>query len=318
MRGPCRAQKGKPMEILATQNLTKKYGGVYAVKDVNMHIEKGDIYGFVGENGAGKTTVIRLLTGLSVPTSGTYTLFGVPSTGPEIHKAKRKLAAVVESVALAKGMTAFENLRLQALQTGTEKTDAELTELISFVGLNAEGVRKRKVRNFSLGMRQRLGIALVMVSDPELILLDEPMNGLDPQGMIQIRDIIKALHEKGVTILISSHILAELDLICNKIGMISHGELLEEITMEELRKKGSRRTLIASPQAEELRKALSETLHLRNTELSGSELTVYDDVALNDLLAAVAETKIPVTAFQTREESVEDYYIQTIRGGNAK
>ena len=306
------------MEILSTQNLSRKYGGVYAVKDVNMHIEKGDIYGFVGENGAGKTTVIRLLTGLSVPTSGTYTLFGVRSSSKEIDKAKKKLSAVVESVALAKGMTALENLRLQATQTGVRKTDAELTELIAFVGLDAEAIRRRKVKNFSLGMRQRLGLALVMVSDPELILLDEPMNGLDPEGMIQIREIIKALHEKGVTILISSHILAELDLICNKIGMISSGELLEEITMEELRKKGSRRTVIASPRAEELQKALRDRLGLQKTELVGDALTVYDDVVLNDLLSAVAETKLPVTAFQTREESVEDYYIQTIRGGNAK
>ena len=306
------------MEILTTQNLTKKYGDVYAVKNVNMHIEKGDIYGFVGENGAGKTTVIRLIAGLSLPTSGSFSLFGVPSTSAEINTAKRKLSAVVESVSIAKGMTALENMRLQALATGTEKTDAELKELISLVGLNAEAVQNRKAKNFSLGMRQRLGLAMVMAQDPELILLDEPMNGLDPQGMIQMRDIIRTLHEKGVTILISSHILAELDLICNKIGMISHGELIEELSMEELRQKGARRTVISSPRAEELQAALTDSLHLQKTECSDTELTVFDDVNLNDLLAAVVAAKLPVTGFHTREESVEDYYIQKIRGGNAQ
>ena len=306
------------MAILTTFDLSKKYKDQYAVKDVNMHIEKGDIYGFVGENGAGKTTVIRMLAGLAAPTSGYFTLLDKDSRSSEIRTARNRLSAVVESVSLTRSMTALENLRLQAILTGSRKTDAELNELISFVGLSVKDLQNRKVKNFSLGMRQRLGIALVMVQDPEIILLDEPMNGLDPQGIIQMREIIRLLQQRGVTVLISSHILSELNLICTKIGMISHGELVEELTMEELRQRGARRAVIASDRAEELQKALVSALSLRNTQFSGRELTVYDEVDLNALLGAVAAAGVPVTAFRTMEESVEDYYIQKIRGGKVQ
>ena len=172
------------MNVLTTDGLSKAYKGRFAVKNVYMNIEKGDIYGFVGENGAGKTTLIRLVTGLAAPTSGSYSLYDVPNTSGEIYDVRRRTGAIVETATMSRSMTALENLKTQCYITGITRTDEELIGLIERVGLNYEEIRRRKVGRFSLGMRQRLGIAMVLVSDADFIILDEPMNGLDPQGFI--------------------------------------------------------------------------------------------------------------------------------------
>ncbi len=299
--------------VLETADLSKKYKDFYAVKSVNMHIEKGDIYGFVGENGAGKTTIIRLITGLAAPSEGTFYLFG-----EEKDKAlkSRRVAGIVESVSLNKSMTALENLKYQCYICGIKKTDEELKAILEEVGLDARAVSKRKVRNFSLGMRQRLGIATVIVQDPEFVLLDEPMNGLDPQGFIDMRATILRLNSRGITFLISSHILSELDRICSKIGIISKGVLTEEIMIDTLHKKSGARTVInfESPEAAEKALGLLAKYQLpEDRELAEKSITFYGDTDVNALMAALVGEKIKIASINVKERSVEDYYLEKLR-----
>ena len=196
--------------ILETKNLSKYYKEVAACKNVNIHIKEGDIYGFVGENGAGKTTLIRLINGLSIPSSGSFVLFGIDNNDPRINEVTKYVGAIVETVSLNKGFTCLQNMQYQNIITEGNKSDEELIDIMIKCGLNYKAIQNRKVANFSLGMRQRLGIAMALVSDPKLILLDEPMNGLDPEGIIEMRDTIINLNKSGVTFFISSHILDEL------------------------------------------------------------------------------------------------------------
>ena len=303
------------MSVLLTDQLTKKYKGSAAVSGVDMHVEKGDIYGFVGENGAGKTTLIRMVTGLAAPTSGSYSLFGVRNDRKEIHGVRRKTAAIVETATLAKNMTAVDNLKLQCMIVGKTCTEEELSAMIERVGLDSRAIAKKKVANFSLGMRQRLGIAMVMVSEPEFVVLDEPMNGLDPQGFIEVRETILKLNREGVTFLISSHILAELEKVCTKIGFISHGRLLEEITMEDLHKKARRRIAITAEEPEKVRALLSSSGAFPEIEQNDREVLVYGDADINAVMRILVENAVPVLRITTVEETVEDYYVQLLGKG---
>ena len=306
------------MNILETCNLTKKYKDFYALKGVNMHIEKGDIYGFVGENGAGKTTVIRIVTGLAHPTSGAYSLFNVDKDDNKINEARRKISAIVEEVSLNRNMTALENMKMQAAITNTNKSDEELIDLINLVGLDYEAIKNKKTKDYSLGMRQRLGLAIVMVQDPELIILDEPMNGLDPQGVISVREAILKLHEMGVTFLISSHILSELDKICNKIGVISKGKLLEELTINELHAKESTRIVIESNEIERVSDVLLARFDFKKCNLMNNRLTIRDKADINELIKELVNQDVKIDKIQTIDESIEDYYINLIKGGKDK
>ncbi len=302
--------------VLETMGLTKKYKDFYALSNVNMHIYEGDIYGFVGENGAGKTTVIRLVSGLSDPTSGEYSLFGINSKDKEIYQAKKQVGGIIEAVSVNKQMTALENLRLQAIVTNTNKTNEELIELIEKVGLDYEEIKKRKAGNFSLGMRQRLGIAMSILSNPKFVLLDEPMNGLDPQGFIEVRELIKKLNDEGVTFLISSHILAELDKICNRIGFISHGKLLEEITIDELHNKTRRKLEITTKELSFYKDKLISDLNISEYETTNDKIVIYDSLDINNVMSYLVENNIKVESFGVIEDTIEDYYINLMtRGG---
>ena len=303
------------MNVLTTENLSKKYKGTYAVRDVSMHIEKGDIYGFVGENGAGKTTVIRMITGLASPDSGSYSLYDVPYNAKDIYGVRAKTGAIVETATMSRNMTAVENLKFQCGITGVKKTDEELEGLLKKVGLDVEAIRKKNAGNFSLGMRQRLGIAMVMVSDPDFVVLDEPMNGLDPQGFIEVRETIMNLHEEGVTFLISSHILAELEKICTKIGMISHGELLEEITMEELHKNARRQIIIESEDQDAVYALLQANPAFPEVVKEGTRVILYGDVDLNKVMQLLVGNGITVESLNTVQETIEDHYIKLLGRG---
>lgn len=215
--------------VLKTINLTKKYKDLIAVNNLNMVINKGDIYGFIGENGAGKSTVIRLITGLANPTSGKVEV--------SLEERLGIMQAIVETPAIHLSMSALDNLIYQSKMLGFLKTKEELQKSLVDVGLEDVVSSKKKAKDFSLGMKQRLSIALALLSDPEFILLDEPMNGLDPIGIKKMRDLIISLNkEKGITFLISSHILPELDKVATKYGFISKGKLLKEITADEIHK----------------------------------------------------------------------------------
>lgn len=303
------------MYVLTTEGLSKVYKGSYALKNVSMHIEQGDIYGFVGENGAGKTTLIRLVTGLAAPTDGSYALFGVSNRSHEIFAVRRRTGAIVETATMNRGMTALENLKVQCAITGVAKTDAELTALIERVGLDPEAVRKKKAGNFSLGMRQRLGIAMVMVSGADFVILDEPMNGLDPQGFVEVRETIQKLNREGVTFLISSHILSELEKVCTKIGVISHGELLEEIRMSELHQNARRRIVIDAEQPDALLTALQADGSFPEIERTEGKLVLYGDADLNRILRILAERDLRVNSLNTQEETIEDHYIRLLGRG---
>ena len=244
--------------VLTTDALCKKYKKAKVLDDFSMHVPKGAIYGFVGKNGAGKTTLIRLICGLSRPTAGSYTLYGTECTDSKIEQIRGRIGAVVETPALSLDMTAEENLRQQYRILGLSSFDGS-KELLEMVGLEYTG--KKKVRAFSLGMKQRLGIAMAMAGNPDFLVLDEPTNGLDPQGIIELRELILKLnHEKGITFLISSHILDELSRIATHYGMIDHGKMVMEFSAEDLKKESGMRRLIhaQASEAEELLEVLKE------------------------------------------------------------
>ncbi len=218
--------------ILTAESLWKSYKGFHALSGLNMHLPKGAIYGLVGRNGAGKTTLIRLICGLQAPTSGSYTIFGLDSASKEIHKARRRMGAVVETPSIYLDLSAEDNIKEQYRVLGVP-SDEGVGELLELVGLADTG--KKKARNFSLGMRQRLGIAIALAGDPDFLVLDEPVNGLDPQGIIEMRRLILKLNrEKGITVLISSHILDELSRLATHYGFVDKGKMVREITAGEL------------------------------------------------------------------------------------
>lgn len=219
------------MEVLKVNNVCKAYKNHHVLNNVSMSIHKGDIYGFVGKNGAGKTTLIRIIVGLVDADEGEFELFGTSSKSKHIDAVRRKVCAMVESPAIYPDLTATENLKMRCLIT-RQSFDC-IPELLTFVDLSKTG--KKKAKDFSLGMRQRLGIAMSLVSKPELMLLDEPINGLDPEGIKQVRDLLLKLHEeRGVTILISSHILTELSLFATRYGFIDGGRIIKDATPDEI------------------------------------------------------------------------------------
>ena len=216
--------------VILTKNLTKRFGSKIAVNGVNIHIRRGEIYGFIGRNGAGKTTAMKMILSLLTPDSGEIYLFNEKLNGQSL----KKVGSLIEAPGLFGGSTAYENMKRVAILTGG--TDEQINDLLIFVGLGE--VKNKKVRAFSLGMKQRLGIAIALMGDPELLILDEPINGLDPQGMKEIRDlIIKTNREKNTTFLISSHMLFELEKIATVYGIIDNGVLIEEISASELEKR---------------------------------------------------------------------------------
>lgn len=221
--------------VLTAKDLTKEYRhSAKALDRFSIHVPKGAIYGFVGENGAGKTTFIRMICGLQTPTSGTYSLYGVRNTEKSILNSRKRIGAVVESPSIYMDMTARDNLKQQYQILGLPSYDG-IDELLQLVGLDNTG--KKKAKHFSLGMRQRLGIAVALVGNPDFLILDEPSNGLDPQGVIEIRELILELNRKNqITILISSHNLDELSRLATHYGFISNGRMVKEITAKELNK----------------------------------------------------------------------------------
>ena len=302
------------MLVLETNSLTKIYGYHTAVDHVNMHIEKGDIYGFVGENGAGKTTIIRLISGLAKPSEGDYNLFGINSHAKEILEARKKVSGIVESVSLSPSLSAFNNIKSQAILANKNFSDDQINALIARVGLNPKEIENKKVGSFSLGMRQRLGIAITLISDPEFIILDEPMNGLDPKGFIEVRDTIIELNKQGITFLISSHILSELEKVCTRIGFISHGKLLKELSIKELHQQSKPRIEIEAENIEEVKNAFSSKLKLTNLEIEGNILSIYDQVNFNDILKFIVGNNIDVTNINKKEDTIETYYMKLIGG----
>lgn len=298
--------------VVKTEGLAKKYNQVFAVDHVNMHIPKGAVYGFVGENGSGKTTIIRLLMGLALPTEGTYDLFGENYKGKKIYDVRKRISAIVETPSLVPSMTAKQNLRYACMYYGIKEDEELIKESLQSVGLGDTG--KKTVKNFSLGMKQRLGIALLLLNKPKLMLLDEPMNGLDPSGVAELRDLIISLNKQGITFLISSHILSELEKVATHYGFISHGKLLKEISSDDLVAECQKSTALRYQDIPLLEETLKK-IGLKDLKVSPNEIRVFDDIAPLDLLTKLHKEGIEINDIRTSEMSVEEYYLSLI-GGN--
>ena len=302
------------MYIVETQELTKVYGGKAVVDKVNMHIPEGSIYGFVGENGSGKTTIMRMLTGIARPSNGSFELLGVKNNSQQINETRKQISAIVENVSYVPTMTAMDNIIYQELYLGIKLTQEERENLLKVVHL--DGVGKKKVKNFSLGMRQRMGIALALMNNPKFMLLDEPMNGLDPQGIAELRDLLIHINrEKGITILISSHILSELEKIATFYGFISHGKLIEELTVEELQDKCRKSFTVKFADVEAAYKALKEMGVKEFKTFPNGDVMVFDDIDIGDFISKLHAKKLKIMSFNSSDEGVEDYYLNLVKGG---
>lgn len=301
--------------ILTAESLNKHYKNFKALQDFSIHVPKGAIYGFVGKNGAGKTTLIRLICGLQRPTSGTYRLYGVPNTDADISKCRRRMGAVVETPSIYLDMTAEENLKEQFRIIGIPSFD-DVPDLLALVGLKNTG--KKKAKHFSLGMKQRLGIAVALAGRPDFLILDEPVNGLDPQGIIEMRELILKLNrEQWITFLISSHILDELSRLATHYGFIDSGHMIKELSAEEL--DAACRKCIRV-QVSDVR-ALTRVLDRRDisyTILSDTMADIFGKVNISDLALALSEDGCDILSINEREESLESYYVNLIGGGKER
>ena len=299
-------------EIVTANALSKQYGSFRALKDLSMHVPRGSIYGIVGKNGAGKTTLIRLLCGLQNPTSGEYTLYGVLNTSREIKKARRRMGAVVESPSAYLEMTAEDNVKEQYRILGLPSFEG-VPELLQLVGLSDTG--KKKVKNFSLGMRQRLGIALALAGDPDLLVLDEPANGLDPQGIVEMRELILRLNrEREITVILSSHILDELSRLATHYGFLDKGHMVKEISAQDLEAACRRCVRVEVTDIKVLSRVL-ETLGMEYEIRSDQEADIFAKVNITRLVLALHEEGCELLSIREREESLENYYINLVGGG---
>ncbi|MBR0447247.1 MAG: ATP-binding cassette domain-containing protein [Clostridia bacterium] len=300
--------------VLRTYGLTKKYKKQLAVDNAEMTISRGDIYGFVGENGSGKTTIIRLITGLIFPQDGGFELFGVPHDSKDISLARRKVGAVVETPSIYRNMSAYENLKMQCIVLGLP-VDDRIVHTLELVGLGDLLNDKKQAGNFSLGMRQRLGIAMALLGEPEFLILDEPMNGLDPAGIVDIRELILKLNrEQGITFLISSHILTELSLVATKYGIISRGHIVKEITAEELQTELAKTTDITADRPEALAEVLDGLVPKSAVSYIPDGICITGEVDLNAVLTAILDAGIRIRSINCHESSFEEYYLETIGG----
>lgn len=297
--------------VFKCENLTKKYGSFTALNNLNLQIPKGSIYGFVGKNGAGKTTLIRLLCGLQTPTGGSFELMGIKNDDKKIINSRKKLGAVVEAPAIYKDMTARDNLIQQCLLLGLPDFDM-IDELLDLVGLAGTG--KKKAGKFSLGMRQRLGIAIALCGNPDFIVLDEPTNGLDPYGIIEIRELILKLNrELGITFLISSHILDELGRIATHYGFIDKGHLVREMSGEELKKECRKSVRMTVDDT----KLLSKVMEEKNYEykiIDDKTADVYAEFIFSDLAKDFDKAGCRILTMEEHDESLEAFYLSLLGG----
>lgn len=298
--------------VLETNALCKKYKSFKALSNFSMHIPKGSIYGLVGKNGAGKTTLIRIICGLQNPTSGEYILYGKKNTDKDIIKARRRIGAVVETPSIYLNMTARQNIEEQYRILGIPAFDA-IDDLLRLVGLENTG--KKKAKNFSLGMRQRLGIAIALAGDPDFLVLDEPVNGLDPQGIIEIRELILKLNrEYNITVLISSHILDELSKLATHYGFVDSGRIVKEISAKELEQSCRKAVRVEVTDVKILALILDE-LKMEYNIISQTKADIYSKVNVSQLVLKLSEKNCSVISMQERDESLESYYMN-ILGGN--
>lgn len=301
--------------VLKTNNLTKTYNGKEVVSNVNMSVKKGEIYGFLGPNGAGKTTLMRMLTNLVKPTSGEIEIFGekLKDTSYEVLK---RLGTIIEYPVFYEKLSARENLELHCEYMGYFDKKA-IDKALDLVDL--KNIDNKSVKDFSLGMKQRLGIARAITTKPELLILDEPINGLDPIGIKEFRDLFKMLSkEYGITILISSHILAEIEQIADTIGVINNGRLIEEVSMESIRAGNTEYIELIVSDAEKVAYILSNELNISNFKVLDSKtIRIYDgSISQNQITKTLINSDISIEGITKKNGSLEEYFLNLLNGGS--
>ena len=296
--------------ILKTVNLTKVYGRRTVVDGVSMTINKGDIYGFIGKNGAGKTTFMRTVLSLTSITSGKIELFG----GKKIEEVGNKIGSLIEAPGLYKNATAYENLKRFSILYGAD--ESKINDILKFVNLDKTG--KKKAKDFSLGMRQRLGIAIALLGEPEFLVLDEPINGLDPAGIKEIRDVILKLNkELGITFLISSHLLDELAKVVTKYGIINNGVLLEEVSAKELINNCKNKLIIKTDDNSKAKELIKSEFDIKKIDTIEDKLVLYSNLENSALINKYLVKKgILVSEIYTEVDSLEEYFIRKIGDTN--
>ena len=297
--------------ILSANGLYKSYKNFKALNGLSMNVPKGAIYGFVGKNGAGKTTLIRIICGLQEPTSGDYSLYGCKNGDAKMTEARRRMGAVVETPSIYGDLTAKENIKEQYRVLGLPSYDG-VDELLKLVGLEDTG--KKKAKNFSLGMRQRLAIAIALAGDPDFLVLDEPVNGLDPQGLVEIRELILKLNQqRQITVLISSHILDELSRLATHYGFIDSGRMVREISARELEEACRKCVRVEVSDTEAFARVL-DRLKIEYNIVSDTVADIFDQINITKLVMALAEERCEVISAYEKDESLESYFISLVGG----
>ena len=294
--------------VLQTHDLTKIFGRHTAVDHVNMNIEKGEIYGFIGRNGAGKTTLMRMVLSLAFPSSGSIELFGEK----DIKKVGNRIGSLIEAPGLYKNCTARENLERFSILYGSDRK--KVPEILEFVGLAQTA--SKPAGKFSLGMRQRLGIAIAMLNDPELMILDEPVNGLDPEGMKEVRSMIQKLNrERGITVLISSHLLEELSKLVTRYGIINNGQLLEEISADDLEKNCTHCLRVSVDDIEKSKSLLTQIVPEQDIQVADGKLRLMSHLdESGEINRLLVQNGVMVRSLEVQTDSLEDYFMKRIGG----
>ncbi len=295
--------------ILQTSHLTKTIGGKELVSNVSLHMKKGEIYGFLGPNGAGKTTVMKMITNLWKPTDGTIEIFGETLT-PQSYEVLKRMGSIIEFPTFYDHMTGYDNLKLHCEYMGYYN-HGSIENALDLLDLSAAA--GKLVKNYSLGMKERLGIARAVLCKPELLILDEPTNGLDPAGMKQIRDLLKTLcSEYGITIMISSHILSEIESIADTVGVINHGIMIKEIAMKEIEQMSLAYVELSVVNTKKAAYVLSEKLHLTNFKIiEDGQIRIYDNrVSTQELSKVLTLNDVEIIALGRKAETLEDYFLK--------
>ena len=296
------------INVLEVHNIEKRYKNVSVLKNLNMTIKKGAIYGLIGKNGSGKTTLIRIITGLQNPTSGFYSLYNVPYDDSNILDKRNRIGAIVETPSMYGHMSAKDNLIVQFKNIGIPSLN-KIDYLLKIVGL--QNVGSKKVKYFSLGMKQRLGIAIALSSNPDFLILDEPINGLDPEGIIEIRELILNLNKKGITILISSHYLDELSKIATYYGFLDNGRIISEISADELNQKMRKKIIVKVNNLKEAVKYF-EIKSISYEVNDNSQISIYGSVNISEIVLDLSKRKCIIEEIHENNETLENYYINLI------
>lgn len=299
--------------ILKTTNLTKTYKGYNTVNNVSISLEQGKIYGLIGRNGAGKSTLMRLIAGLSYPNEGEIELFGHKDK-KEIQLERKRMGCMIEAPSINLSMTAKENMKLHRVIRGIPNEELE-DELLSL--LDIADTRKKKVKNFSLGMKQRLGIAITLLNNPEFLILDEPINGLDPLGVVEIRKLlIKLCDEKNMTLLISSHNLPEMYQLATDYIFINKGEIIETLTLEELDEHCKHYLLLQSTDVCKLVNVIEQNLHTTNYKvMPDNSVQLFDYIDDKEFVGkTLFENEVAITNLSNEGGTLEDYFVSMVGG----